>query len=125
LRAQGRPWKVGIETPTPDVRRVFCQVTLLDESLSTSGDYRNFFDAAGKRFCHEINPRTGRPIEQGLASVSVIHPSGAYADAMATALMVLGPTEGYALACKLKLAAMFIVRHSDHFETLRTPDFRR
>ena len=57
--------------------------------------------------------------------MSVIHPSGAYADAMATALMVLGPTEGYALACKLKLAAMFIVRHSDHFETLRTPDFRR
>ena len=121
----GRQWRVGIETPTPDVRRIFRQLDLRDASLSTSGDYRNFFDAGGKRFCHEIDPHTGRPIETNLASVSIIHPSGTYADAMATALMVLGPQEGYELACRLKLAVLFIVRRSDHFETRQTPEFEK
>jgi thiamine biosynthesis lipoprotein len=123
VSGNGRPWRVGIETPTPDVRRIFRTLELRDGSLSTSGDYRNFFDAGGKRFCHEIDPHTGRPIENGLASVSVMHASGTYADAMATALMVLGPREGFELACRLKLAALFTVRRSDRFETLRTPEF--
>ena len=123
LLRDGRPWRVGIETPTPDVRRIFRSLELRDASLSTSGDYRNFFDVGGKRFCHEIDPHTGRPIDNGLASVSVLHASGTYADAMATGLIVLGPKEGYDLACKLKLAAYFIVRRRDHFETLPTPEF--
>jgi thiamine biosynthesis lipoprotein len=55
----------------------------------------------------------------------VIHASGTYADAMATALMVLGPKEGSELAGRLKLAVMFVVRHGDHFETLQTPEFDR
>jgi thiamine biosynthesis lipoprotein len=125
MNEQERPWSVGIETPTPDVRRIFCQLDLRDQSLSTSGDYRNFFEVGGRRYCHEIDPRTGAPIEPGLASVSVIHASGTYADAMATALMVLGPKEGYDRACRLKLAVLFIVRSSDHFETLRTPEFEK
>jgi thiamine biosynthesis lipoprotein len=120
----GRPWRVGIETPTPGVRRVLYTVELKDQSLSTSGDYRNFFDAGGHRYCHEIDPATGRPSTRAPASVSVAHASGAYADAMATALMVLGRDEGYALAQRLNLAALFILRGDGHFETRVTPRFK-
>jgi hypothetical protein len=123
LSSSGHPWRVGIETPTPDVRRIFYSLELKNASLSTSGDYRNFFEINGTRYCHEINPKTGRPIPAGLASVSIVHPSGTYADAMATALMVLGPQEGMDFARGRGLAVFFIMRQSDHFETLSTPEF--
>lgn len=119
----GRRWHVGIETPTPGVRRVLYQVELGPFSLSTSGDYRNFFDKDGRRYCHEIDPSTGRPVPAPPASVSVADQSGAYADAVATALMVLGPDKGYAFAERNGLAALFILRRSDHFEAKATPAF--
>jgi len=121
----GRPWRVGIETPTPGVRRILYRVELRNLSLSTSGDYRNYFDKDGRRYCHEIDPATGRPIAHGPASVSIAHTSGIYADAMATALMVLGTDKGYALAERLGVAAFFITRAGDHFETRATPQFQR
>ena len=121
----GRPWRVGIETPTPGVHRVLYTVELHELSLSTSGDYRNYFDAGGRRYCHEIDPATGRPSTRNSASVTVGHPSGAYADAVATALMVLGPNQGMALANKLHLAAFFIIRAENHFESRATPEFQK
>jgi thiamine biosynthesis lipoprotein len=120
----GRYWRVGIETPTPGVRRVLYQLDLRTGSLSTSGDYRNFFDSGGRRYCHEIDPSTGWPVADAPASVSVVDPSGAYADAMATALMVLGADKGYALAEQKGLAVLFIIRRSDHFEARATPAFQ-
>jgi thiamine biosynthesis lipoprotein len=126
LSPSGRPWQIGIETPTPDVRRVLLTLPLRDLALSTSGDYRNFFTVNGRRYCHEINPLTGRPIDPDTspASVSVAHPSATYADAYATALIVLGPNEGHALANKLHLRAIFILRARDHFDSRPTPEFQ-
>lgn len=130
LRASGnstvdRPWCVGIETPTPGVRRILEHFDLNNSALSTSGDYRNFLEIDGRRYCHEIDPRTGRPIVSSLAAVSVVHSSNAYADAMATALMILGSEEGYELVCRLKLSAVFITRGGQKFETRFTPHFNR
>jgi thiamine biosynthesis lipoprotein len=123
--ADGQPWPVGIEVPTPDTRRVLLTLPLRDTALSTSGDYRNFVDLAGQRFSHEIDPRTGRPVTGPLASVSVVHPDSAYADAMATALMVLGPIDGFNLARQLHLSALFVLRGEGQFETRATPEFDR
>lgn len=120
----GRPWRIGIETPTPGVRRVLYQVELGNFSLSTSGDYRNFFDQDGHRYCHEIDPSTGRPVLDPPASVSVVHPSGACADAMATALMVLGREKGFAFAEQHDLVTFFIVRQSHNFQAKATSRFR-
>lgn len=120
----GRRWRVGIETPTPGVRRVLYEVELGNFSLSTSGDYRNFFDKDGRRYCHEIDPSTGRPVVDPPASVSVAELSGSYADGMATALMVMGKEKGYSFAARNGIAALFIIRHSDHFEARATPGFR-
>jgi thiamine biosynthesis lipoprotein len=121
----GRPWHVGIEVPTPDTRRILRQVELRDCGVSTSGDYRNYFDVSGQRFSHEIDPRTGRPVVGAPASVSVEHTDPAYADAMATAMMVLGPIDGEELARRLKLAVLFVTRGKNGFELKATPEFER
>lgn len=120
-------WKVGIERPTSDAagsQVVQAIVRVRDVGVATSGDYRNYWERDGVRYSHTIDPRTGRPITHTLASVTVIHPeSAAHADAWATALTVLGPDEGPALAEQLGLAAYFLIRSGDGFEARATPAF--
>jgi thiamine biosynthesis lipoprotein len=96
-------------------------------AVSTSGDYRDFRIVDGRRVSHTIDPRTGAPVTHGLASVCVVHPSAAHADAYATALMVLGPEEGLATATRLGLAALFVERSADgrEFTERSTPAFER
>jgi thiamine biosynthesis lipoprotein len=103
----GRPWRVGIERPD-DEPGIWGTVDLTDEGIATSGDYRDYYEENGVRYAHIIDPRTGRPIVVRGASVSVVHRSAAMADAWATALAVLGPEEGYEVARREGLAAVFV-----------------
>ncbi|PRQ03952.1 FAD:protein FMN transferase [Enhygromyxa salina] len=116
----GEPWRVGIERPTADAagsRAVQAILPVRDVAVATSGDYRNYWERDGVRYSHTIDPRTGRPITHRLASVTVVHPeSAALADGWATALNVLGPEQGLALAEQLGLAAYFLVRTDQGFE---------
>lgn len=113
-RADGQAWQVGVERPGSELPGAACHaVPLNDCSMATSGDYRICFHQDGRRYSHEIDPRKGRPVEHGLALVSVVAPDCMFADAMATALLVLGPEEGWALAQRLDLAAYFVQRQSD------------
>jgi thiamine biosynthesis lipoprotein len=131
VRAQGhRPdgavWRVAIEKPDSDPRGVFEVIALRDMALATSGDYRNYYEVGGRRISHTIDPRTGRPVEHSLASVSVLDSEAVRADALATALDVLGPEAGYSLAEREGLAAYFIVRREDgSFAAFATPAFER
>jgi thiamine biosynthesis lipoprotein len=88
--------------------------------VATSGDYRIFFDHQGRRYSHTIDPRTGRPVCHGVTSVTVVHPSCMHADAWATALTVLGPHEGLAVARREKLAALMLVQNAGALRELRT-----
>lgn len=108
--ARGRAWQIGIEQPDAMPQRVHSVVPLSGRSLATSGDYRFFFEHGGRRYSHEIDPRTAEPIAHGLASVSVVANNCMLADALATALIVMGPERGLALAQQLALPALFIVR---------------
>jgi len=108
-RPDGTAWRVAIEAPTPGARAVFRVLELRDQTVATSGDYRNFVEIDGTRYSHLVDPRTGFPIPWRGFSVSVLHPRAAYADAWATALSVLGPDEGLALAEKLGLSVAFVV----------------
>jgi thiamine biosynthesis lipoprotein len=117
------PWHIAIEKPAPDERRVFNIITPGYMGLASSGDYRNYFERDGKRYSHTINPRTGRPIDHTLASVTVLMPDSMSADALATALMVMGPEEGYALAKERNIPALFIVKKGAGFISLMTPEF--
>ena len=113
LNAHDEPWRIGIERPDAAPPQVHCVVPLSGMSMATSGDYRIYFEQAGRRYSHEIDPRTGAPIRNGLASATVVAPECGFADAMATALIVLGPERGLALAEREALAAYFIVRERD------------
>lgn len=122
--AEGRPWQIAIERPDAMPPRAHLIVPLSGGSMATSGDYRIYFEHDGQRYCHEIDPRTGAPIRHGLASVSVVASECGFADAMATALIVLGPEEGYALAAAQGIAAHFITRAPDgSFVDRSTPAF--
>jgi FAD:protein FMN transferase len=111
--ADGIPWQIAIEQPDAMPQRPRFVVPLSGLSMATSGDYRIFFERDGRRYCHEIDPARGRPIDNGVASVSVVAPDCAYADAMATALMVMGVARGLAFAEERRLAACYVVREAD------------
>ena len=96
--AGGDPWQIAIERPDAVPQRAQRIVPLSGLAMATSGDYRIYFERDGVRYCHEIDPATGRPVRHALASVSVVAPTCGAADAWATALMVLGPERGLALA---------------------------
>lgn len=123
--AEGTPWKIGIEKPVPEQRAVQLIIQLQDQGMATSGDYRNFFEKDGQRFSHTINPRNGMPITHNLASVTVLSPTAMGADAMATALLVMGPETGYMLAKRERLAAYFINRTADGFVDRSTLQFKQ
>ena len=109
----GEPWRVAIEAPDAIGRRIHRIVELRDLAMATSGDYRNYYEQDGVRISHTIDPRDGRPIRHNLASVTVLHLETLWADAWATALNVLGPEEGLAVADENEIAAYFIVREKD------------
>jgi thiamine biosynthesis lipoprotein len=112
-RPDGKPWRVAIEEPVEEARQIHSVVELSDQGLATSGDYRAYYMEDGRRLSHTIDPRTGRPIENGMASATIIAPTATQADAFATAVMVLGAEEGLALAEQWKLAAMTLTRNAD------------
>lgn len=112
-RPGGGPWRVAVEKPIDDGRAVQSIVELGDRAMATSGDYRIFYEEEGRRVSHTIDPRTGRPVEDGPASVTVLAPTAMAADAWATALMVLGEDEGLALADREGLAALLLLRGED------------
>ena len=119
-----RPWRVAIEQPagSAPLAHVF---DLAGQSLSTSGDAHNSFTHAGRRYGHILDPRTGEPVASPLASVSVIAPTCAQSSARATALFVLGPDAGFALAVRERWSALFLIREGPSFTAHPTPEFTR
>ena len=110
---RGEDWRVGIERPDSAGRLVQRIVGLTDIAAATSGDYRNFQEAGGVRYGHVLDPRSGRPAESRVASATVFDRSAMRADALATALVVLGEDDGLALAEREGLAALLIVREGE------------
>ncbi len=122
-RSDGNPWRIAIEQPRPQRGRVQRVINLSNTALATSGDYRNYYEVGGRRVSHLLNPRTGTPATGDLASVSVLHPSAAMADALATALSVIGVDEALALADRRDLAVMLLVRDRDTIREVMTRAF--
>nr|WP_240990333.1 FAD:protein FMN transferase [Cupriavidus taiwanensis] len=125
VKPDGMPWWVALEAPPgaggDDARQTL--VALHGLSVATSGDYRRYFDSDGRRYAHTIDPRTGYPASHALASVTVIHPQCMLADALSTALTVLGPDAGMAHARRHGIAARFLVRTADGFLEHLSPAF--
>jgi len=88
----GRPWKIAIKNPRGNGFDSYLEIE--DQSVATSGDYQRYFAKSGKRYSHIMNPLTGFPADSGITSVTVIAKDGLTADALATAVFVLGKNEG-------------------------------
>ncbi|MDH3614435.1 MAG: FAD:protein FMN transferase [Gammaproteobacteria bacterium] len=123
--ASGEKWAIGIEVPLIDQRQPYTVIRLTDTAVATSGDYRNYFEADGVRYSHTIDTRTGKPVTHSLASVTVIDDSGYRADALATALLVLGPEKGMELASRESLAVLFLLRSNSGIDERSTPAFEQ
>jgi thiamine biosynthesis lipoprotein len=94
---RGQPWIVGIRHPREEADTVMLtRMPLIDEAISTSGDYERFFEVNGERIHHIIDPGTGRPTDE-LMSVTVIGPDAVLTDALSTTVFVLGMQRGLAL----------------------------
>ena len=130
IRARGvKPdkihWKVGIEIPQDQGRFIQRVLELRDISVATSGDYRNYFEQDGARYSHTVDPSSGYPVTHRLASVSVLDSNCARADALATALMVMGPDRGMQFAEQHGLAAYFLIREGPSFEVRWSRSFEK
>lgn len=124
-KPDGQLWQVGVEKPLPGVREVAHVIALNDLAIATSGDYRNYFEEGERRYSHILDPRTGYPAEHRVVSVSVLHERCADADALATALTVMGAEEGLVWAEARQLAVLFMVQADKGVEQKMTTAFRR
>ncbi|MFC4728705.1 FAD:protein FMN transferase [Coralloluteibacterium thermophilus] len=127
-KPDGSPWRIAVELP-PDAHGVegrrAAVVALRDAAAGSSGDYRAYFEHAGRRYGHTLDPRTGEPVAHGLAAVTVLDAEAMHADAQAAAIMVLGPRAGWRWARRQGLAALLVERRGDGFRVRTTPQFRR
>ncbi|WP_238474454.1 FAD:protein FMN transferase [Pseudomonas cavernae] len=124
-KPDGSPWRIAIEAPRDD--RQVAQLTLALEGygVSTSGDYRNYFEVGGQRYSHTIDPHTGAPVTHPLAAVTVVARSALRADGLSTLLMVLGTERGLAFAEEKGIAALFVSRDGSGFRSRASSAFRR
>lgn len=114
LRPDRQGWAVAVEAPDPDQRAPHSMLVLHDAAVATSGDYRHWVQVQDRRLSHTMDPRRGAPLPHPPASVTVIAPTCAQADAWATALMVAGPDTGMTLAAQHGLSALFLLRGKQH-----------
>jgi FAD:protein FMN transferase len=122
-KPNNQPWRVAIATPDGSSR--FQKVMALNNmAMATSGDYHNYFEKDGVRYSHTIDPTTGKPITHTLASITVLHKSCMTADAVATAIDVMGPEKGFELALKEDLAIFMIIRQNGTFIEKMSPRFQ-
>lgn len=119
IKPDGQPWWVDLE-PVPGSALPPIRAALHGLSVATSGDYRRSFSHAGRDYAHTLDPRTRRPVANGVASVTVLHPCCMLADAWATGLGVLG-SDALDLAAREGLAVHMVVRGATGFAEHLSP----
>jgi thiamine biosynthesis lipoprotein len=124
-KADGSPWRVALEAPRDDEQVVEKTIELDGYGVSTSGDYRNYFEQDGRHYSHTFDALTGAPIDHALASVTVIDHSTLMADGLSTLLLILGPERGWAFAEQHKIAAFFVIRADKRFIIRSNSEFDR
>ena len=127
---EGESWKIGIEKPTQNETEEQNELQLVvavnNMSLTTSGNYRNFIQKDGKYLSHIVDPKTGKPVENTIVSVSVLAPTCMEADAWDTAFMVLGKEKSLEVAKKLGLEFQMVsVGKNNDFEVFQTEGFKK
>src|SRR5690606_5290118 len=121
LKPGGLPWRIAVEEPRDESRVAQLVLPLRGYSVSTSGDYRNFFEQDGMRYSHTFDPVSGSPVLQDLAAVTVLHPSAAWAEGRSARWRGEGSGQGWADGREHDLAARAVSREAAGFGTRTTP----
>ncbi|QLG94273.1 FAD:protein FMN transferase [Pseudomonas yamanorum] len=124
-KPDGTAWRIALEEPRDDQQVAERVINVDGFGVSTSGDYRNYFQQDGRRYSHTLDARTGAPITHQLASVTVLQPSALMADGLSTLLLILGPEQGWAYAEKHQVAAFFVMREGTGFVTRSNKAFEQ
>jgi len=112
-QASGLPWAVALERPETGRRAVHGVIELEDLAVATSGDYRRCLAVGDARLAHTMDARRAAPVNNAVASVTVLASRCMHADAWSTALLVAGPGEGLAMAQRMGLDALFLLRRTE------------
>lgn len=112
-----QPWNIGIQNPTAETGDFLGIVSVIDKTIVTSGSNERFFMQNGIRYHHLLDPRTGEPAQSGLLSVTVVMKSSTKADALTTALFVLGIEKGMQLLYKIRADAIFVTESCQVYAT--------
>ena len=124
-KLDGSPWRIALEEPRDD-QQIAQKIIAVDSyGVSTSGDYRHYFQQGDRRYSHTFDARTGAPVLHTLASVTVIHPSALMADGLSTLLLILGPERGWDYAQAHDIGAFFVIRADTGLVTRTNQAFER
>ena len=110
-KPNGAPWRIGVQHPR-DMREMIAVIEIDSGSVATSGDYERFFEHEGRHYHHILDPRSGYPA-RGLVSVTIIAPTCGLADALSTAVFVLGPEAGMQLLRRLPQAEGLLIAEKE------------
>ncbi|MDR2307075.1 MAG: FAD:protein FMN transferase [Paucimonas sp.] len=124
-KPDGSPWRVALELPREDRQIARQVIAVTGLAVSTSGDYRHYFEDNGRRYSHTFDARLGRPVRHDLAAVTVLDDSALLADGYSTLLLILGPERAWDFAIAHGLAAVLVTRAEGGFVSRGTPAFER
>lgn len=122
-KPDGTPWWVAVEPPRAAAALPDTLIALHGLAVATSGDHRRYFEHEGRRYGHTIDPRSGRPVQNGVAAVSVVAESCMEADALSTALFVLGEEDGLRFAGQRGIAALYVLDDGSRLRQRVSPAF--
>ncbi|MDO7896813.1 FAD:protein FMN transferase [Pseudomonas citrulli] len=124
-KPDGSAWRVALEEPRDDRQVAERVIEVNGYGVSTSGDYRRYFEQDGARYSHTFDAHSGAPVLHNLASVTVIHPSALMADGLSTLLLILGPERGWDYAQEHGIGVFFVLRDGNRFVTRTNDAFER
>ncbi len=116
IKHNDEKWRVGIHSPdlTDIKNKVFTSIELQDKAIATSGNYRNYIQIENEKYGHIINPKSKEKIKTNIVSVSVIAKSTMFADALATAFMLMSEKESMKIVNNLKDIDVYLIKREDN-----------
>ena len=129
LNSKQQKWRAGVEKPDlnqPYAKSIQQILQITDKAFATSGNYRRFYELNGKKYAHTMNPKTGRPAQTSIASVTVIANDCMTADALATMLMAMDIDKGLTwVNSKKDIEALFILHEKEGFTEIYSDGFKQ
>lgn len=125
-KANGTNWHIGVETPSPSGRGLQKIIDVKDTkgtAVMTAGTYRNFFVDKGQNYSHILSPKTGRPVNHHLRSLTVVHDNPTWADAWDTALLCVGESKAMQIAEAENLKVLLVYENDNKLKEYTSKSF--